>query len=1203
MNSDYPNPGRLSLWILAALLLAGNVVGAGEVESVIFEDGTRWRGEEYVMARDMLVQRGPSLTPFLQQKTRSKDCRQRIFAEILICRIQRPQEVARWDKALAGLVNDRSVRQVLETYREPEWDKLPNKAADVPASHVVDVLWETADLNSLGRKSRRTAAALQFYFAPHLDAVEAAVQVLAVDDKLKYLAREGFVKLGAAAVPHMRQVLEQTVPPAVKDPRRMTIEERESRHAYWRQMRRAVVAVNVLARQHDADSVPLIVKCLKEGGSNSEYIKALSGALAELKAVAAIDVILDHLLRSAVARQRTGGNHKPRYDLLRSHVVSFGRDALPAVKRRLHDAEAESDRILLEYLVAELSGAKGKKEVAALRESLWFDETADGLLKLHRMTGEDVFPRLQALVRGQGPRRSQTDQRKTAMLTLSAMRDVRAVPLLADVLKDQHDKWQRAQKARTPSENAESFDPQVAREAADTFGWEDTCPADILDWGDTALLALRRIGSEDARKAVAAAVAYDEYKTRVETSLLLIDGRVDQLAARLDDKDRAVREEASLALLEIGDRRATRELLCAAARRQGAGHQQWKQWALSSKDFTAELRELLGSKDVRQRVLAEAMLLEAKTPDKAVWCSRSLQATAQGVGMVHVIRIGMIEAAGRGLVTKTAGERRGDPSCTGPPSQAQLLVRQSPFGRQVQPLDESYLPLVEAACLFDRGVILRGVAAFALAEWKKPRSMEVLAASFNMGSLHGFNPAALALADFGPEGAKLAAKVPSPKPGQHDTGLRMTRHRGGTCVLAEQKDIRGVDEIIKGLKVLEQDPKLNMWSHRAGIYLTAAGKFHDRRLVDPLLRILNVSEWPQRDVHATVINLLAAYDDPRLVPLFTQRMTSSVKERTVALMALTRRLGEKTPDYLIEQFKASGDDGFRGVVLLGLGELSYPGSPPYPGKAGWSPKAFEAPDGRNEAAAKTREMAYSVLVEALDDPSSRVNAMAASGLTILAEGKGLVRPNLRAVEPLTHWCRKRKTCPYPLTEYLAKHGSAETGRVLLEVLETKPPERGYPHLAGAVGMLKPPGAVAVLARNVRAHVATHQDRYGAPPELTILAEFGPPGAEALLAIFRDVDQMPCRLNAAHLLAQKECKTAAGPIAELLRRTIKAGPANAKLVALDHESRKRAYVRTCASLIESLRRLAPQQAKQIAEGVIRDGPDSLHAACLKVWAGE
>ena len=1216
MNRDHSSVGTCATWVLAAFLLVGGVAGASDVESAIFEDGARRRGEEYRLARDVLVQRGPKLIALLQQKANSEDWHERVFAEILIARIQRPQDVARCDETLGKLVEAQQVREAVNKYPEPEWDKLPSNAADVPASHVVDVLWETAGgQGNLGQRSRPTAAAIQFYLSPESDAVEAVIEVLAVDHNLQHLAREGLFKLGAVAIPRMRQVLRETEPPVARDPHKLTPEEREQKQAYWRQMNRAAIAARVLARQGDAESAPLIVRCLRQAAQRHEYIEALCGALAEMKAVAGIDAILDHLLRSAAARCRTGGNGQPGYDLLRSHIVSFGNDALPTVKKRLQTAETECEQIVLRRLAVELSGVGGRElEVAALCESLWFDETAAGLEKLHEMTGEDVYPRLVALAGGDGPNSRDADRRKNAVVALGRMRENRAVPLLADILKVQHAHLQRILEARARGEKTEGVDFQLVRESAGGFGREDTYLAKVLDWGDTALLALRRIGSEDARHAVAAAAAYDEYRTRAETSLLLIDGRTDQLAARLDSTDRAACEEAALALLEIGDPRATRQLLCAAARRQGSAHQQWRQFALAStSDISASLRELLGSNDVRQRVLADAMLLEAESPEKSAHCRQSIDAAAQSIQSMHAIRFDMIEAAGRGIAAGTPNEQGTGASAASQHRAARLDGAWNRFAQLAQPLDESHLPLVEATCLFDQGVISRGIAAFALAEWKRPRSMPVLAASFNMGSLGGSSPAALALAEFGPEGAKLAAGVPPPKPGQIDTGLGMTRHRGATRLLAEQEDVRGVEEILKGLKTLEEDPKLNQWSYRASIYLTAAGKFHDQRLVEPLLRIIRVSTRPQRDVHAAVINLLAAYDDPRLVPLYTQHLTAHLNmvqavERGYcqreALTALTRGLTDKTPEHLIEWFEASDDDGLRGGILVSLGELAHPGAPPHPGKAGWSPDVLQTPDERSQAAAKTRKLACPILVRALNDPSPLVSAAAAEGLLILAQESRAIQPDLRAVKPLTRWCERCNRCTYPLTEYLANHGDAETGRVLLEVLKSQRPDRGDPRLASAVGKLKPPGAVGVLSRNVRAVFAANQGRHALPRELELLAEFASPGEQALLDMFRQVDHMACRLHTARTLARMQSEEAAEPIAQLLRQTIQAGPDNEKLVpSASSESREETYVRTCASLIESLQILDPAQAKQAAEAVIRDGPGSLRAACLRIWAGE
>lgn len=306
----------------------------------------------------------------------------------------------------------------------------------------------------------------------------------------------------------------------------------------------------------------------------------------------------------------------------------------------------------------------------------------------------------------------------------------------------------------------------------------------------------------------------------------------------------------------------------------------------------------------------------------------------------------------------------------------------------------------------------------------------------------------------------------------------MTRHRGSVRVLAEQKDIRGVDEIIKGLESLKQDRSLDMWSHRMGIYLNAADQFHDPRLIEPLLDILATSEKPEKNHHADVIKILSAYDDSRLIPLFTQYLgTLNPGDNNPgtdhlyasALAALTRRLGENTPKYLIQQLNESENDIIRAAILYALGELSYPDFPSSPRENRWSAQHIEKRD-RQKIAARVREQAYPVLVESLNDPSVDVNRMAALGLTIYATGsqRSSIAPDLRAVTPLTNWCNSQNLCFRELSEYLGLYGNADTGKVLLAVLKSQLPTKGDYNIVAALGKLKPEGAVPVLVRNINA---------------------------------------------------------------------------------------------------------------------------------------
>lgn len=1180
----------LIVWLLLnSLSLA--FAGVGEVEKRVFQYGARWRlehypraREHYVMAREALVEKGKAIIPFLERKTESPDSRERLFAKILISRINDPQMIEAWHKNLMSLVGKYEVLNAVRKHRQVNWDKLPRKAVDVPASHLADVLWEYGSDGSAGDREV-TAVALQFYLAPDMEVLDAIVEAVPSDYALRRLAKRAIVKLGDPAVPRMREVLSKTVmmqPSVPWGSPNITQEQREVWHKYWRQTSRTRVAAYVLSRLNNRESIPLMAKCLTGRFTNHEYIEELSADLAHMKAVEAVDSMLDCTVRSAVNRGYKGHNERRGYVVLRSHVKSLGQQTLPALRDRLKAAQKEGEKVVLTNLIAELSGVKGKKkEVAELRESLWFDTTAVDLLKLRELTGEDVFPKLSELMWVWHLSAEQVEEGAAACLAFGTLKETRAIPLLAKELRKQHEYLEEKLSERKIQKNAKPFDAQRAREAGYTFGRRETNMAQILAWGDTCLLALRRIGGDKAKQAVAAAARYSEYETRAEISLLLMEGKTDEIAEYLQSDDPALREEAALALLERQDKRATRELLCATARRQGPSHEQWKKYALSSrKDISPILRELAKSDSVREQVLAAAMIIELQSPEKAKKCNKLLQEAALQVSMMHVQRIGMVENAGRGLAKK---------------------------------LDESYVPLVEAKCVFGQGVIRRGVAAYALAEFKKLRSMYVLAESFNMGSLEGSNPAALALADYGEKGAELAAKVPPPMPGEHDTGLRMTEHRGGVRVLAEQKDIRGVDEILKGLETLKKDRSLDMWGYRMTIYLSAAGKFHDKRLVEPLLRILATSEKPESYHHAQVIQLLSAYDDERLVPLFTKRLgTLNPKNQYPArdtlygpaLTALTRRLGENTPEYLIKQFNESRNDRIRAAALLALGELSYPNTPAFPGKARWSVERFKTKEDREKVASKVRKLAYPVLVKALKDPSADVNRMAALGLTILAAGNKYdsIGTDLRAVGPLTEWCRTQNKSFFSLTRYLGANGNAESGKVLLAVLKSQPPTKGDAQIVFALKKLKPKGAVPVLVRNIRARALKYKRWYmGEGRELEALAEFGKEGADSLLEIFNSTGNLAYKINSARLLGEVGNKQATDAIATFLPNLIAAGTENPKLLLGANEDRDDAYIRSCGTILEALQKLDKDRAKEIAETVLLRGPEALRRVSLKVWS--
>lgn len=583
-------------------------------------------------------------------------------------------------------------------------------------------------------------------------------------------------------------------------------------------------------------------------------------------------------------------------------------------------------------------------------------------------------------------------------------------------------------------------------------------------------------------------------------------------------------------------------------------------------------------------------------------CRKQLQDAASRVSAMHAKSVGRIEWAGRGLVRQK-------------PAQAPAVEdgRGSRFmPRDVEPIDQSLVPVVEAACLFGRGVIRRGVAAFALAEFGQPRSMHVLAKSLNMGSMGASNPAALALVDYGEKGAELASQVPLTKPGEHDTGLAMTRHRGGTSVLAENKDIRGIDQILAGLDTLNEDRTLDRWDHRMRIYLRAASQFHDKRLVDPLLDILANDYSRYRAHRKTTIELLSAYEDKRMVPLFAECLNtfppdSLYRVYGAALTGLTRCLGKDTPEYMVGLAKKAPDDRIRAGALFALGELSYPTAPPHPGKRRWSADRFDTPESRARMARKVRELGFSVLVEATKAPSETINHAAAKGLTVFAAGSKYDRisPDIRAVGPLTDWCATNSTIFHHLARFLADHGNEETGKALLGVLKAQPPTQGNGFIVWVLGKLKPAGTVPVFVRNIKACEAEAEGRHNAAftpcGELSALPNFETEGADALRQIASESNNFAHRFRAAYLLGKTGKEKTIPLLVECLDEFVTAGPQNPNLRVSVTSNRVGAYMDGCRVLLAALAEVDLATAQEQAKIILLNGPNQLEKLAVEVLA--
>lgn len=600
----------LIIWLVAITILLSPTY-AEEVYEHIFAEGSHWYSEDYIRARDLLVKQGRSHLPFLEEKTKSKDLNERLFAQILLCHIMTPQALEMWHKRLLSLADNDNVRNGINLNLETEWNKLPTRAVHVPSYYLVDLLRQSPKQGG-NYRPEIAAVGLQFYLAPDIEVLDAVIEVVAQDKRLRCLAKPAIVKLGNSALPQMREVLEKTIamqpslPWGSTNPG-LTQEQREDWDKYMLQTNRALVAAYVVSRLDDRTAIPLMAQCLKGQTTKYRYIEELSEYLSHMKPVEAIDSMLDCTLQSAINRRYKGNSDQPGYAVLRSHLASIGPQILPALKQRLNATQKEGEKIVLENLIAEISDVKGKpKEVAELRESLWFNPTTKKLLTLHELTGEDIFLPLKKLMlsgrwRTRRSATAQVNESTAACLAFAKLKETRAVPLLTEEIRKQHVYLEEMLNQRTTKGDAEAFDPLSAREAGYTFGERDTDIATSLTWGDTCLLALRKIGNDEAKTATAMIMSYPEYATRAMISLLLMKGNIDEIEKHLQSDDPVLREEAALAFQERHDERATHELLCAAARRQGPNHNQWKQYALSScTDIRPVLHWLADSNSIRE---------------------------------------------------------------------------------------------------------------------------------------------------------------------------------------------------------------------------------------------------------------------------------------------------------------------------------------------------------------------------------------------------------------------------------------------------------------------------------------------------------------------------------------------------------------------------------------------------------------------------
>lgn len=1128
-----------------------------EIEQV-FDRTARLDGSAYRVGRGVLEREGERILPLLEAKARSSDWRERDLARALLLRSRKPEQVHAWLRAVSWWNHTLAFREdgtVLVRFDPAEAEWLAKNGKQVPEIREVvvdseavplllDRLREETDDPSSGRPWSRILSILQHRADP--ESAPALLDFYGWKQEASIL--QTLERIGRPALPLLRDAVRNAECgfrnadcglKAGPNP--------QSAIPNLHSVRRSAGAARVLGRLRDAEGAALMAARLPDV-QDEDQVVAFVTAVGEMKAPEGLVPAFAHLVRAA-ERQRIRDDrawNPPHYYQVREALLTYGESAAPFFQERLQMGQPLAQRALatgLQYEVREPAAAMAfyrsrtgpPDDDAAVRAGWWWAGAA---------RQDQVSPG------GPAPLLIERGFVYAIPADLVHLARLRSEPLAYEVAADGlvH-RWSVAgDSAKLALALAERGEDRIL-DAYRTLAERESPVAFLTSLVEATLV----LGSPKGIPLLEAIAAYPERKPRSESDprpaaaelaaavVPVLRGDAARAVELLQSERPTVREAAARYLARKGDLRALPVLLAAAAAARGPAHQ--------------ELRDAL------VRLGAPALpALRARVPsgrrDAEDWRLKLLcEAAALRIEKPELVE--RYDRASR--LPEPRFQSRG-----GPTVQTYLGAGQ----RVAAAAGKETLPLLEAAVAFSEYPPGPDVGVFAVAAFAQPRSIPLLAKSFReAGWVRGTSLVAVALQAFGEPGIAAARAIPPPDPAREEFGRRAARHRGATETLAIAGDPQGVEGILAALRLPRPTERAEHaeWMARTERYLGMARTYQDRRLVAPVLHLMEGWDEGEERLAAAAFEVLGRYEDARTVPLAFRFLGRLEKEYSAdpAVRVLARRLGVEAGSVLVKRLQEMKDPIYRAPVATAIGNLVRHRAEHWAG-------VFPDPDQVDRAAAAATQEAHEPLIAALRDPNDPVPSAAATSLVDITQaGQGL-----DVAGPLAAWITGRADPPYAVIHYLAESQHPKAGPALLSAYRAS--GRRNTALAGALGRSGYGKAAGDLAQALDERIARKETDYGLP-ELHALGALGEAGAPKVTALFREAPSLSLQVDAAGQFSHVRATGEFPGVAALFQELLEKGPQDPRIKGKDLAERTRVHVQHLSALADALAELDPLRA--------------------------